>query len=43
MVTGRSALVERGIYPEKLPAENDIKKVERDLKKEEKSIAKNKR
>ena len=39
----RSALVESGIYPERLPAEDDIKKVERDLKKEEKAIAKNKR
>ena len=39
----RAALVESGIYPEQLPAEDDIKKVERNLKKEEKAIARNTR
>ena len=36
----RSALVDSGVYPERTPAEDDIKKVERSLKKEEKAIAK---
>jgi len=36
----RKALVSRGIYPEKLPAEDDIKKVERKLKSDEKKSLK---
>ena len=32
----RKTLISRGITPEKLPAEEDIKKVERKLKSEEK-------
>lgn len=34
----RSTLVERGIVPENLPAEEDVKKVERRLKKDERSL-----
>ncbi|MBU4347048.1 DNA damage-inducible protein D [Patescibacteria group bacterium] len=37
----RKTLIERGIYPEKLPAEEDIKKVGRKLKSEEKKSLKN--
>ena len=35
----RGLLVESGIVPEKLPAEEDIKKLERKVKNEEKRIA----
>jgi DNA-damage-inducible protein D len=37
----RKILLERGINPEELPAEEDIKKLERRVKSEEKKIAKN--
>ncbi len=37
----RKTLISRGIYPEKLPAEEDIKKVERKLKSDEKKSLKN--
>jgi len=37
----RKTLISRGIYPENLPAEEDIKKVERKLKSEEKKNVKN--
>ncbi len=37
----RKILLERGIKPEELPAEEDIKKLERRVKTEEKTIAKN--
>ncbi|PIX10811.1 DNA damage-inducible protein D [Candidatus Falkowbacteria bacterium CG_4_10_14_0_2_um_filter_36_22] len=37
----RKTLIERGIYPEKLPAEEDIKKVGRKIKSEEKKSLKN--
>lgn len=37
----RKILLERGIKPEELPAEEDIKKLERRVKTEEKKIAKN--
>lgn len=36
----RRALVEGGIYPEALPAEEDIKKLERKLKSEGKKLPK---
>jgi len=36
----RSTLISRGIYPENLPAEEDIKKVERKLKSDEKKSLK---
>lgn len=39
----RKMLVSRGIYPEQLPAGEDVKKVERRLKSEEKKIAKSKK
>lgn len=39
-VSVRSTLVERGIYPESLPAEEDTKKVERRLKADERSLPK---
>lgn len=39
-VSVRSTLVERGIYPENLPAEEDTKKVERRLKADERSLPK---
>lgn len=39
-VTVRKALIERGIYPERLPAKEDIKKVERKIKSDEKKLAK---
>lgn len=38
----RDMLVSRGIYPERLPAGEDVKKVERRLKSEEKKINKKK-
>lgn len=38
----RNMLVDRGIYPEQLPAGEDVKKVERRLKSEEKKITKTK-
>jgi len=37
----RNTLISRGIYPEKLPVEEDVKKVERKLKSEEKKDLKN--
>jgi DNA-damage-inducible protein D len=37
----RNTLIERGIRPEKLPADEDVKKVERRLKSEEKKSLKN--
>lgn len=37
-VSVRSTLVERGIYPENLPAEEDTKKVERRLKADERNL-----
>ena len=37
----RKTLISRGIYPEKLPAEEDIKKVERKLKSDKKKSLKN--
>ncbi|MFH1677966.1 MAG: DNA damage-inducible protein D, partial [Patescibacteria group bacterium] len=37
----RKTLISRGIYPEKLPAEEDIKKVARKLKSEKKKGLKN--
>jgi len=37
----RKTLISRGIYPEKLPAEEDIKKVERKLKSDQKKSLKN--
>lgn len=37
----RKLLQERGIIPENLPAEEDIKKLERRLKSEDKKISKN--
>ena len=36
----RNMLVERGIYPERLPAGEDVRKVERKLKSEEKKLSK---
>lgn len=36
----RNMMVSRGIYPEQLPAVEDVKKVERRLKSEEKKITK---
>lgn len=36
----RNMMVSRGIYPEQLPAGEDLKKVERRLKSEEKKITK---
>ena len=39
----RDMLVSRGIYPEQLPAGEDVKKVERRLKSEEKKITKKKK
>lgn len=39
-VSVRSTLVERGIYPENLPAEEDTKEVERRLKADERSLPK---
>ena len=36
----RELLIQRGIKPEALPPEQDIKKLERRVKKEEKKIAK---
>ena len=39
----RDMLVSRGIYPEQLPAREDVKKVERRLKSEEKKINKKKK
>ena len=40
-VSVRDMLVQRGIQPEKLPAEEDLKKLERRVKSEEKKLAKN--
>lgn len=40
--TVRKALLERGIFPENLPAQIDIKKVERKIKSEEKELVKSK-
>ena len=40
-VSVRDMLVQRGIQPEKLPAEDDLKKLERRVKSEEKKLAKN--
>lgn len=37
----RKILLERGIRPEKLPSEEDIKKLERRVTKESKNIGKN--
>jgi len=37
----RKTLISRGIYPENLPAEEDIKKVDRKLKSDEKKGLKN--
>ena len=39
----RDMLIGRGIYPEMLPAGEDVKKVERRLKSEEKKLSKNKK
>ena len=39
--TIRKMLGERGIKPENLPAEEDIKKIERRVKADEKKLAKN--
>ena len=40
-VSVRDMLAQRGIQPEKLPAEEDLKKLERRVKSEEKKLAKN--
>lgn len=40
-VSVRDMLVQRGIQPEKLPAEEDLKKLERRVKSEEKKLARN--